>query len=175
MKQIHSLFTLVVTFCLFALSALAIAAAPNDAQIAHIVVTANQLDIDAGNLAAKKAESSEVKEFANRMVTDHTGVNKEATDLVGKLKVTPEDNETSKALTKDGSANMKQLKMMKGHAFDKEYIDHEVRFHKLVLKTIDETLLPHAQNGELKDLVTKVRPVIAAHLDHAIRLQNKLK
>lgn len=175
MKQIHSLVTLVVAFCLFVFSDLALAAAPNDAQIAHIVVTANQLDIDAGNLAAKKADSNEVKEFANRMVTDHTGINKEATDLVGKLKVSPADNETSKALSKDGNANMKQLNMMKGQAFDKEYIDHEVRFHKLVLKTIDETLLPHVQNGELKSLVTKVRPAIAAHLEHAIRLQNKLK
>jgi len=166
---------LFLSLCFFAMSGLALAAAPTDPQIAHIVVTANQLDIDAGNLALKKTESAEVKEFANRMVTDHTGVNKQATDLVGKLKVVPTDNDTSKALTKDAAANMKQLNMMKGNAFDKEYIDHEVRYHKLVLKTIDDSLIPNAQNAELKDLITKVRPAIAAHLDHAIKLQNKMK
>jgi len=161
--------------CLFAMSGFVLAAAPTDPQIAHIVVTANQIDIDAGNLALKKTESAEVKEFANLMVTDHTGVNKQATELVGKLKVTPADNDTSKSLTKDAAANMKQLNMMKGNAFDKEYIDHEVKYHKLVLKTIDESLLPNAQNAELKDLIIKVRPAIAAHLDHAIKLQNKMK
>jgi len=166
---------LFLSLCFFAMTGLALAAAPTDPQIAHIVVTANQLDIDAGNLALKKTESTEVKEFANRMVTDHTGVNKQATDLVGKLKVVPADNDTSKALTKDAAANMKQLNMMKGNAFDKEYIDHEVRYHKLVLKTIDDSLIPNAQNAELKDLITKVRPAIAAHLDHAIKLQNKMK
>ena len=50
--------------------------AVNDAQIASIVVTANQVDIDAGKLAASKTTNAEVKKFAQLMVTDHTGVNK---------------------------------------------------------------------------------------------------
>ena len=55
---------------------------PNDAQIAHIVVTANQVDIDAGKLAQRKASSKDVKAFGKQMVTDHTGVNKQAIALV---------------------------------------------------------------------------------------------
>ena len=70
----------------------------NDAQIASIVVTANQVDIDAGKLAASRSTNDEVKAFAQLMVTDHTGVNKPATDLVTKLKVTPQDNPTSQSL-----------------------------------------------------------------------------
>src|SRR5438270_9295797 len=73
-------------------------AAPTDPQIAHIVVTANQVDIDAGKLAESKGSSKEVKDFGQQMVTDHTGVNKQAEALVTKLKVTPEDNATSKSL-----------------------------------------------------------------------------
>jgi putative membrane protein len=76
----------------------------NDAQIASIVVTANQVDIDAGRLAAARAASAEVKAFARVMVTDHTGVNKPATDLATKLEVTPEDNPTSQSLKADGDA-----------------------------------------------------------------------
>ena len=60
-----------------------------DAQIASIVVTANQVDIDAGTLAKARATKDEVKTFAQLMITDHTGVNKSATDLVTRLKVTP--------------------------------------------------------------------------------------
>ena len=67
----------------------------NDAQIASIVVTANQVDIDAGRLAAARATSEEVKTFARLMVTDHTGVNKAATDLAAKIKVIPQNNRTA--------------------------------------------------------------------------------
>src|SRR5687767_14026549 len=73
------------------LSAPAAESGPTDAQIAAIVVTANQVDIDAGKLAASKSNRKEVKEFAQLMVTDHTGVNKSATELVTKLKVKPEE------------------------------------------------------------------------------------
>src|SRR5690606_27961049 len=61
----------------------------NDAKIAHIVVTANQVDIEAGNLAKKKASSEDVQGYGHRMVGEHTDVNKEASDLVAKLGVTP--------------------------------------------------------------------------------------
>ena len=70
---------------------------PNDAQIAAIVVTANQVDIDAGKWAAVNTADSAVKKFAAMMVTDHTSVNQSAVALVTKLKVTPEANATSKA------------------------------------------------------------------------------
>jgi len=67
--------------------------APDDAQIAGIVVAANTVDIDAGKLAQRTTKNKDVKAFAKQMVTDHTGVNKQATALVKKLKVTPTDSE----------------------------------------------------------------------------------
>ena len=94
-----------------------------DAQIAHIVVTANQVDIDAGKLAASMAASADVKKFGEQMVTDHTGVNKQAVALVTKLKVTPADNPTSQSLKAGGEKNIADLKGLHGAAFDKAYID----------------------------------------------------
>jgi len=146
----------------------------NDAQIASIVVTANQVDIDAGNLAASTASSADVKAFGKQMVTDHTGVNKSAVDLVTKLKVTPEDNATSKSLKEGGEKNVANLKTLKGKAFDKAYIDHEVAYHQQVLDAVDKVLIPNAKNEELKALLVKVRPAFVAHLDHAKHLQASL-
>jgi putative membrane protein len=154
---------------------LAQGAGPSDAQIAHIVVTANQVDIDAGKLAESKASSKEVKAFGKTMVTDHTGVNKQATALVTKLGVKPEDNPTSQSLKQGGEDNLKNLKSLKGAAFDKAYIDHEVAYHEQVLSAVDKTLIPNAKNAELKDLITKVRPAFVAHLDHAKQIQSKIK
>lgn len=150
------------------------AAGPTDPQIAAIVVTANQVDIDAGKLATKKSHKKEVQEFAKRMITDHTGVNKSAVDLVTKLKVTPEDNPTSQSLKAGGEANLKNLKTLKGAAFDKAYVDHEVAYHEQVLDAVDKVLIPNATNAELKALLVQVRPAFVAHLEHAKRIQASL-
>jgi putative membrane protein len=143
----------------------------SDAQIASIVVTANQVDIDAGKLATSRAINPEVKSFAQLMVTDHTGVNTAATDLVTKLNVKPEDNPTSQSLKADGEKNLAHLKTLKGAAFEKAYIDHEVAYHQQVIDALDKTLIPSATNAELKALLVKVRPAFVAHLEHAKRLQ----
>src|SRR5690349_6415183 len=85
------------------MSAATFAQGPNDAQIAAIVVTANQVDIDAGRLAESKARSADVKAFGKQMATDHAGVNKQATELVTRLGVKPEDNPTAESLKKAGA------------------------------------------------------------------------
>ena len=150
------------------------AAGPTDAQIAAIVVTANQVDIDAGKLALSKAHSQDVKDFAQRMITDHSAVNKAAAELVARLHVTPEPSPTSESLQNGGDDNLAALKKLKGDAFDKAYVDHEVAYHEAVLQAVDETLIPSAQNAELKGLLIKVRPAVAAHLEHAKHIQAEL-
>jgi len=147
---------------------------PTDAQIAAIVVTANEVDIDAGKLAESKGSNPEVKAFGKQMVTDHSGVNKQAVALVTKLKVKPEDNPTSESLKKGGEDNLKNLKTLSGAAFDKAYIDHEIAYHQTVLDALDKTLIPSAQNAELKNLLVTVRPAFVAHLEHAKMVQAKL-
>ena len=108
------------------------------------------------------------------MVTDHTGVNKSATSLAAKLKVTPEDNATSGSLKEGGEKNLANLKSLKGAAFDKAYVDNEVTYHQAVLDALDKTLIPGAKNEELKALLVKVRPAFVAHLEHAKKIQSSL-
>jgi putative membrane protein len=157
------------------ISAPAFAQAPNDAQIAAIVVTANQVDIDAGKLAASRTKNADVKQFAQLMVTDHTGVNKQATALVTRLHVTPQPNDTSKSLKDGGDKNLAALKPLQGAAFDTAYVDHEVAYHQAVLDALDKTLIPNASNADLKALLVKVRPAFESHLEHAKHLQASLK
>lgn len=159
---------------LVAVNAGAAGPGPTDAQIADIVVTANQVDIDAGKLAQSRAQSQEVRDFGQRMVTDHSGVNKSAVELVTKLHVTPEPNATSKALQKGGDANLAALEKLSGAAFDKAYVDHEVTYHQAVLDAVDQTLIPNAHDAQLKALLVKVRPAFVAHLEHAKHLQASL-
>ncbi len=150
------------------------AQAPNDAQIASIVVTANQIDIDAGKLAESKGSSADVKAFGKQMVTDHTAVNKQAGELAKKLKLTPEDNATSQSLKSGAAENMANLKKLSGAAFDKAYIDHEIAYHEQVIDALNKTLIPNAKNAELKALMVKGLPLFEGHLEHAKQIQTKL-
>ena len=147
---------------------------PSDPQIAGIVVAADQIDIDAGKLAKSRTKNKQVSEFAQLMITDHTAVNKQAGALAKKLGVKPEDSPTSQSLKTGAAENTKNLKGLKGAAFDKAYVDHEVAYHQQVLDAIDKVLIPSAKNAELKNLIVKVRPAIAAHLDHAKMIQSSL-
>lgn len=144
---------------------------PNDAQIAAIVVVANQADVDAGQYVAARTTDPAVKAFAERMVVDHSSVNKSAVALVTRLKVTPEANATSQALQAEGDKNLAHLRTLTGPALDKAYVTHEVVYHEQVIQALDTVLVPHAQNADLKALLIEVRPVFIEHLDHALRLQ----
>ena len=150
------------------------ATAPTDPQIAMIAVTADNVDIDAGKMAAGKTSNPKVKAFANLMVRDHTSVNKKATALAKKLKVTPEESDTSRSLKSDGDKNLEKLRGMSGAEFDKAYIDNEVNYHEAVAKVLDETLIPNAKNAELKALLESAKPIFTSHLNHAKELQSSL-
>lgn len=150
-------------------------AKPSDPQIAHIAYTAGVLDVEAGKQALAKSKNKDVRAFAEDMVRDHTAVNDQALALVKKLKVTPADNDTSKALTKQAAAKKAELAKLDGAAFDKAYVANEVAFHKTVNGALETLLIPSASNAELKTLLQTGLKVFQGHLQHAEHLATTLK
>ena len=148
---------------------------PNDAQIAHIAYTAGNIDVAAGKLALKKSHNKAVREFASEMVRDHNAVNAKALALVKQLKVTPEDNATSKALTKGAAEETKKLAALNGGAFDKAYVANEVAFHKTVTGALKSTLIPSSHNAQLKALLESGLTLFNEHEQHAEHLATELK
>jgi putative membrane protein len=146
-----------------------------DPQIAHIAYTAGVIDIDAAKQALKKAHDKDVKAFAKDMLRDHKAVNDQALALVKKLKVTPQDNATSKALTKAAKAEHAKLAKLHGAAFDKAYIANEVAFHKQVDGALKTLLIPSAHNPQLKDLLQTGLKIFEGHEEHAEHVQSELK
>ena len=146
-----------------------------DPQIAHIAYTAGQLDIEAAHQALQKSNNKDVIAFAKDMERDHTAVNDQALALVKKLKVTPEDNDTSKALTKQAADKRAELAKLNGAAFDKAYIDNEVAYHKTVNAALENTLIPSASNQELKDLLTTGLKIFQGHEQHAEHVAAEFK
>lgn len=146
------------------------APAINDAQIAHIAYTAGTIDIAAGKQALAKSHNKAVRAFAEEMVRDHDAVNVKALALVKKLGVTPQDNPTSQALSKQAASELTTLSRLSGAAFDRAYVKNEVAYHRTVNGALKTTLVPGARNGELKSLLQTGLTLFTEHQKHAEHL-----
>lgn len=168
---------------LLAVSALLIASpvsafadgAPSDAEIAHIAYTAGQIDIAAARQALAKSQNAEVRGFAETMLRDHQAVEDQALALVKKLGVTPTDNATSIALAKQARDTHAKLDKLSGTDFDRAYVDNEVAFHRTVNGALKSTLIPSADNGELKSLLETGASLFGEHQTHAEHLAASMK
>ena len=156
-------------------AALAQGAKPTDPQIAHIAYTAGVIDITAAKQALAKSSDKDVKAFAEDMVRDHETVNKQALALVAKLKVTPEDNDTSKTLSKNAADKLADLSKLNGADFDKAYVANEVAYHKAVNGALETLLIPSASNAELKSLLQTGLKIFQGHQLHAEHVAAMLK
>lgn len=142
-----------------------------DPEIASVAVTANQIDINFAKMAKEKTKNADVLKFADTMVKDHQSVIDQAVALVTKLKVTPKDNPLSKKLNADADVTKKLLQAKSGKEFNKAYIDNEVSYHKAVISTVQNVLIPQTKNAELKALLEKVLQILKTHLGHAEMVQ----
>jgi putative membrane protein len=165
----------IVALSLLTGAAMAQGAKPTDPQIAHIAYTAGVIDIAAAKQAITKASNKDVKAFAEDMVRDHEAVNKQALDLVKKLKVTPEDNDTSKTLSKQAADKLTELAKLKGADYDKGYVANEVAYHKAVNGALEKQLIPSADNAELKSLLQTGLKIFQGHQQHAEHVAATLK
>jgi putative membrane protein len=173
-----SLFALVLTLGLGSLAcghAATAAPAINDAQIAHIAYTAGVIDVTAAKQAMQKSHNKDVLAFAEEMARDHAAVNDQALALVKKLGVTPQDNPTSQSLSSSAAAEQTKLAALNGDAYDKAYVANEVAFHKTVNGALSGTLIPSAQNAELKSLLGTGLKLFQSHQMHAEHLAQNLK
>lgn len=143
-----------------------------DANIAAIVVAANEADIGYGRLAAARSSNARVKQFADQMQKDHGGVNTLATQLVTRLRLTPQDNAVSLDLRDQAEAVRDTLRELDGPELDRFYAENEVRYHASLLETIEGTLVPSARNAELRALLEQVVPTVRAHFKLALLLRD---
>lgn len=135
----------------------------DDAAIFGIFDYANAADIEIASLAPSRGASTEVKELAKMVATDHQAVQQDIRALAQKLAIAaPAPDPASVKQHKDA---MQSLKTKRGMEFDRAYLRHEVRFHQSVLNAIETKLLPAISNSEFKALVSKILPGFRHHLD----------
>lgn len=146
----------------------------DDPTIVAIFDAANTYDMETGSLAVSKGHSKAVRNFGAMLVRDHRNVRQQGRDLAKSLKVTPTPPRDF-ALAKAHVEAMRSLRRLKGRAFDRAFLKHEVDYHNAVIDAVTHTLLPATQNAQVKDLETKVAPAFVAHRDRAQSLLDAQK
>ena len=146
----------------------------DDPTIVAIFDAANTYDMETASLAISKGHSKAVRDFGAMLVRDHRNVRQQGRDLARSLKVIPTPPRDF-PLAKVHVEAMRSLRSLKGRAFDRAFLKHEVDFHNAVLDAVTHTLLPATQNAQVKDLETKVAPAFVAHRDRAQSLLDDQK
>jgi len=134
----------------------------------HFVFKASEdgmAEVDHGNLAAQRAQGREVKEFGQRMVTDHGKANSELLAIANRkqLKVAPDMGAKHRAMHQ-------KLSGMSGEEFDRHYMKHMVEGHEEAVKLF-QTQAKHGKDADLKQFAEKTLPVIQEHLKMAKSIQ----
>ena len=146
---------------------------PSDGNVVAMFLAANNTDISYAQVALSTghASASPVVAFATRMLNDHAGLNQSATEVVAQTKISVADNVASLDLRDESAAKRDTLRELHGAQFDSAYMANEVRYHTKLLHLLDTVLIPAVRNPDFRLLLTNVRPAVAAHLEHAQRVQ----
>ncbi|HET7458725.1 MAG TPA: DUF4142 domain-containing protein [Gemmatimonadaceae bacterium] len=142
----------------------------SDANIVASLHESNLGEINAGQLAQQRAQSSAVKSFAQQMVTDHTTLDTRGSALAASARITPALPDST--LPKSNAQDLSTLQgATAGTAFDRAYVGQQVAAHQRTLALV-EASIGLARNAALKQMLqSEVRPRVAAHLQMAQDLQ----
>lgn len=159
--------------CIFLFGPAALAL--NDGEIAEILRTANQAEVDVAKMATTRASSSSVKDFAKDMISDHQTNQKDEAKMAKAEKISPQPNNTATEFKKGVQDQMLQLGKQSGLAFDKAYIDNQVAMHRQLLSDLNQKFIPAATNPEFKAFLNTTKEHVEKHLSKAQELQTALK
>lgn len=144
-----------------------------DAEIASVLTTANEGEIQQNTVAVSKASAPEARAFAQDLIDMHQAAQMRLNTLLTSLNITAADNAVSQQLQKASLRIVTMLQDATGN-FDLTYLQSQIDAHIQVLNLIDQTLLPSAQNPQLRSELAVVRGVVAMHLARARALAASL-
>jgi putative membrane protein len=145
----------------------------NDLEMAHVAVTASNIDIAYAHLALAISENEAIRAFAETMIRDHGAVNAQVVALAERLHVQAQDNPFSQRLLADAQRIKDELTKLRGGAFDRYYATNELRYHQAVNGILAEAFIPNADNPEVRKAFESALPLFREHERHAERLATR--
>jgi len=139
-----------------------------DRQFLKTAAEGGMAEVELGKLASEKASSDEVKQFGQRMVTDHSKANEELKQVA-----TSKGVDVPKNLNAKHKATRDRLAKLSGADFDKAYMKDMVQDHE---KDVSEFRAEStkAKDSEVKGFASKTLPTLEEHLSQAKSIAPKV-
>jgi predicted outer membrane protein len=145
----------------------------SDGQLLQVLVTANQSEVDAGNIALVRATDASVKQFAQQMVTEHSAALQQLLTLAGSSSFAVASSGSNQTFVSESTRTTTLLlSAPTGNSFDLTYMCSQVRSHSGLIQTIDQS--GPAQNAQLAAAAQMARSMAIAHLGLAQQIISTL-
>jgi putative membrane protein len=128
--------------------------------LAKKVASANTFAIQSSELAQERAQSSEVKSFAKRMIEDHTKAREDFKSALQAANISPPPPVRPDARQR---AALLKLRSAQGSAFDRAYVTAQLKGHKAAVSLL-RNYAKHGRTAQLKELAQKTLPTLEEHL-----------
>src|SRR3954471_15895813 len=112
-------------------------------------------EIELGQMAEQRSQSKDVKNFAQRMVKDHTAADAKLKKIAGKATLNLPDT-----LDAEHQAVKQKLSGLKGDAFDKEYIKAMAQGHDKAVALFEAASQGTQMPSELKEFAASTLPTL---------------
>jgi putative membrane protein len=159
-----------IAACAPAVQQTVIVGGPTDAENVAIARAANQGEVETSQPAVQRAQNPAVRQFAERMVADHTAANQR----LQALGIAPRENEQSRQVTQTARQTAQALQLFPADGYDRAYMDAQIALHQYTLAMLEEYLVPSSQSRALRALLEEMRGTVAAHLEQARQLRGTL-
>jgi putative membrane protein len=138
-----------------------------DREFAMKAASGGLAEVQAAQLAEQRATSPQIKQFAQRMVTDHTAANTELQQIAKQADVSLPAQPTGK-----DAAEGQKLRGVTGTAFDQAYAQGQLQDHRETVELFQKEA-SSGQDPALKAFAQKTLPILQQHLQMAEALNTK--
>ena len=148
---------------------------PSAANIAAILMAADESAVKDAKLAESKSSNPQVLTYARTVSDEHTALEDKVASWAKAKKLEPVQSSTSQQFVSAGDKSRKKLEAAEASRFDGEFAVQQVKFDKTLLAALNDIMIPNAKDPELATLVKSAKPQVEAHLKQAEQLHSSIK
>lgn len=138
-----------------------------NAQFVQAAATAGAFELRTSELAASRARLQSVKDFAQRMVTDHTAADQQLASVAAAAGLSA----PAPLLSAEQQTVVNNLTGLNGEAFDDAYLDAQVAGHQSAVSTF-QNYVSNGAPGPLRDWAQQTLPTLQQHLTDVQALED---
>jgi putative membrane protein len=142
---------------------------PADRAFMQMAAQANMTEAHIGQMAETQASESQVKDFGQTLIHDHTDAYTQLTALAAKT-----GESIPKGIDVRKISTVEQLMKLKGKRFDDQFVQAEIRDHEKAIAAFKREA-QHGQDQDVKAYASKMIPVLEGHLSQAKALAKPLR